>query len=162
MNNFPLNLINLLVILLFSIDYCVNYNLKYLDLPENHLSQYFNKFPAISEKCKEDKLCKYSKFLNSEKYDEKACWGYEKNCSEREVKCPGNHTGYVETKEAQLDVFYSQADFGFVKQQIEEMTMMCDPLMLPDSSLECSKSLRFCRGRNIMMNFTELSDVPLR
>lgn len=26
-----------------------------------------------------------------------------------------------------------------------------------DSSLECTKHLRFCRGRNLMLNFTDLS-----
>lgn len=33
---------------------------------------------------------------------------------------------------------------------------MCEPLFQGDSSLECSEYLRYCRGRNIMINFTDL------
>lgn len=33
---------------------------------------------------------------------------------------------------------------------------MCEPLFPDDSSLECSEHLSFCRGRNIMINFTRL------
>lgn len=33
--------------------------------------------------------------------------------------------------------------------------MLCTPLFPNDSMLECSKSLRFCHGRNIMINFTD-------
>lgn len=33
---------------------------------------------------------------------------------------------------------------------------MCEPLFPDDSSLECSEHLSFCRGRNLMINFTKL------
>lgn len=72
---------------------------------------------------------------------------------------------------------------GYVKDQIEELQVMCEASYLHDSSLECSKYLRyvwtnsikfnpctvkevftiiqimffrFCRGRNLMLNFTGL------
>lgn len=35
--------------------------------------------------------------------------------------------------------------------------LMCEPFFPHDSSLECSKYLRFCRGRNILLNLTDLS-----
>ena len=56
----------------------------------------------------------YKDFLSSEEYDRKLCWGYEYGCKKpvHMHKCPGNHSGYVKDKETQLDVFYTQADFG--------------------------------------------------
>lgn len=45
-----------------------------------------------------------------------------------------------------------------MKEQLNEMMVMCEPLFPHDSVLECSKYLRFCRGRNLMFNFTDLSN----
>lgn len=36
--------------------------------------------------------------------------------------------------------------------------MICEPFAVHDSSLDCSDHLRFCRGRNLMINFTDLID----
>lgn len=36
------------------------------------------------------------------------------------------------------------------------MRIMCEPIFQADSSLECNDYLRFCRGRNLMLNFTDL------
>lgn len=85
-----------------------------IDLPPNHLSQYFNKLPLLAKKLNQTSNGPYKEFLSSEKYDRELCWGYEHNCKKPLLthKCPGNHTGYVQSKEAQLDVFYAQADFG--------------------------------------------------
>jgi EGF domain-specific O-GlcNAc transferase len=43
-----------------------------------------------------------------------------------------------------------------VKEQLKELTVYCEPTFITDSSLECSDYARFCRGRNIMVNFTDL------
>lgn len=85
-----------------------------IDLPESHLSQYFNNLPDFAKKINETSNGPYKEFLSSEKYDREACWGYESKCKKPRLthKCPGNHTGYVKSKEAQLEVFYAQADFG--------------------------------------------------
>lgn len=85
-----------------------------IDLPENHLGQYFNNLPEFAKKINESSNGPYKEFLNSEKFDRETCWGYEQNCKKPvEIhKCTGNHTGYVKSKSAQLDVFYAQADFG--------------------------------------------------
>lgn len=85
-----------------------------IDLPEGHLAPYFNSFPEFAKKINETSNGPYKEFLSSEKYDREACWGYEYNCKKplHSHTCPGNHTGYVASKQAQLDVFYDQADFG--------------------------------------------------
>lgn len=36
--------------------------------------------------------------------------------------------------------------------------VLCTPLFPNDSMLECSKNFRFCHGRNIMINFTDLAE----
>lgn len=43
-----------------------------------------------------------------------------------------------------------------MKEQLKEMRLICEPIALHDSSLDCSEYLRFCRGRNLMLNFTDL------
>ncbi|XP_020711618.2 EGF domain-specific O-linked N-acetylglucosamine transferase isoform X2 [Athalia rosae] len=133
---------------------CDNYT--NINLPENQLKYYFNSFPTIAEKCRNDPECPYKDHLDS-----KACWGYEDDCRPENSysipKCPGDHKGWVATKQAQLDTFYTQGDFGYVRDQRKEMMIICEPLFLDDSSLECSEHMRFCRGRNIMINFTDLA-----
>lgn len=42
--------------------------------------------------------------------------------------CPGPETGWAPTKRDQIDTFYEQGDFGYVKQQREEITHMCEPI----------------------------------
>lgn len=143
-------------------------NYTYINLPSNHLSYYFNRHPAIADKCLKDDECTYREFLRSESYKRDVCWGYESECKKENAyskpRCPGKNLSYIKDKQTQIDTFYAQADFGYVKQQIDEMTIMCEPLFPTDSSLECSKYLRFCRGRNLMLNFTDLikRKEPLR
>ncbi|ETN60228.1 glycosyltransferase [Anopheles darlingi] len=143
---------------------------SYVDLPKAHLPMYFRRFPALEKQCAEDEQCPYRSVIASESYQQhkNGCWGYEDGCTEKERyvnhTCPGSHVGYVKSKQAQLDTFYSQADFGFIRDQIRETHIMCEPQFPHDSSLECSKYLRFCRGRNLMINFTDLAQrtEPLR
>lgn len=42
--------------------------------------------------------------------------------------CPGPKTSWAPTKRDQIDTFYDQGDFGYVKQQREEITHMCEPI----------------------------------
>ncbi|KAJ9592753.1 hypothetical protein L9F63_015591 [Diploptera punctata] len=131
-------------------------NFSEINLPLEHIPYYFNTYPDVAEKCKLNEACPYKDQL-----DTKACWGYEEGCKSQDSysipSCPGDHKGWVKTKQDQLKTFYSQGDFGYVRDQLREMMVMCEPTLLTDSSLECSQHLRFCRGRNLMINFTDLS-----
>lgn len=132
------------------------------NLPEEHLPYYFNSFPSEAEKCLNDSAC--NQLLSKKKH----CWGYEDKCdiSQRYSypSCPGDHRGWVKTKKEQVKTFYSQADFGYVKEQRDELQLLCKPTFIDDSSLECSKYLRFCRGRNILIDFSSLKNrtEPIR
>lgn len=144
----------------------------FINLPRSHLALYFRRFPQLEQKCLEDEKCEYRSVLSSESYraakNASVCWGYEEDCKAEarysKPRCPGSYQGYVKTKEAQLETFYAQADLGFLRDQIRETRIMCEPTFPHDSALECSKYLRFCRGRNIMVNFTDLINrqEPLR
>ncbi|XP_055614137.1 EGF domain-specific O-linked N-acetylglucosamine transferase [Uranotaenia lowii] len=143
---------------------------EFIDLPKSHLPMFFERFPALKQKCLEDVQCEYRDTIKSESYRSKkgVCWGYENDCPAEKrfskPRCPGDYRGYVKTKEAQLETFYSQGDFGFIRDQVKETRILCEPRFPYDSALECSKYLRFCRGRNIMINFTDLATrrEPLR
>lgn len=69
--------------------------------------------------------------------DTKACWGYEQGCKEENAfsipHCPGDHKGWVATKKAQLDTYYAQGDFGYVRDQRREMILLCEPLFVVSS-----------------------------
>ncbi|XP_076180397.1 EGF-domain O-GlcNAc transferase isoform X2 [Ptiloglossa arizonensis] len=142
------------VVLVFTIT-VTHSNYTDIDLPPDHMKYYFNSFPTVAEECRNDTACPYKDSL-----DTKACWGYEPNCKAENSfsipQCPGDHKGWVTTKKAQLDTFYAQGDFGYVRDQRKEMSIFCEPLFVDDSSLECSEHMRFCRARNIMINFTKL------
>ena len=60
-----------------------------------------------------------------------SCWGYEVDCdavnSYARPACPGDHNGWVKSKKEQLSTFYKQGDFGFVRDQRNEMMVMCEP-----------------------------------
>lgn len=62
----------------------------------------------------------------------KSCWGYELNChpnnSYPRPLCPHHHNGWVQSKKEQLNTFYNQGDFGYVRDQRNELMVMCEPL----------------------------------
>lgn len=152
-----------IILVLIHCTFIFGENFSTINLPKEHLPFYFSSYPDISKKCNDDPECPYKMHLNKN-----VCWGYEQQCNEKKQysmpSCPGDHKGWVKSKYDQQSTFYTQADFGFVKQQLKEMMVMCEPLFPDDSSVECSEHLRFCRGRNIMINFTDLAsrNEPLR
>lgn len=60
------------------------------------------------------------------------CWGYEPTCDEKDAYstpvCPGDHKGWVKSKKDQINTFYAQADFGYIRDQIKELMVICEPL----------------------------------
>ncbi|UYV74183.1 EOGT [Cordylochernes scorpioides] len=64
------------------------------------------------------------------------------------------------TKDQQVQQFFEQGDFGYVKARRQELKTICAPSSPMDSHLECSAYTRFCRGQNIMMDFSSLLTIP--
>nr|XP_018910304.1 PREDICTED: EGF domain-specific O-linked N-acetylglucosamine transferase isoform X1 [Bemisia tabaci] len=134
-----------------------------LNLSPEHVPYYLHQFPKVAELCSTSDSCPFKDAVGKQ-----LCWGYEDTCVKDQQfstpVCKGSHKGWVKSKEEQIESFYNQGDFGYVKEQRKEMKVLCDASKQTDSSLECSSYLRFCRGRNIMMNFTHLAnrDEPIR
>lgn len=41
--------------------------------------------------------------------------------------CPGVETVWTSSRQDQIDMFFDQGDFGYVKQQQEEIGHICEP-----------------------------------
>ena len=60
-------------------------------------------------------------------------------------------------KQEQIDLFWKQGDFGYVKERLSEMKTYCAPESPTDSSLECVDHARMCRAKNIYFNFADIN-----
>lgn len=128
---------------------------KSLDVPETHAQLYLNAFPKIAGASDRDHLR----------------WGYELDShvgtSQRysgSPKCPGSHIGYVKDKTSQMNAFFTQADFGYVRNQIFGLRVLCEANFVHDSSLECTQNVRYCNGRNLYLDLRDVADrkEPIR
>ncbi|KAF2358576.1 Glycosyltransferase 61 [Trinorchestia longiramus] len=138
-----------------------------LNISPEHLPYFFNLLPEVKQKCIQDTDCKYKKYLNTS-----GCWSYENNChftssrSYSQPLCEGDSKGWVSSKKEQLELFYNQADFGFVKEQRGQLQYICRPDQKSglSSNLECTDHLKFCRGTNIRLDLTSLASrsTPVR
>uniref|UniRef100_A0A6B2E8E9 EGF domain-specific O-linked N-acetylglucosamine transferase n=1 Tax=Phlebotomus kandelakii TaxID=1109342 RepID=A0A6B2E8E9_9DIPT len=142
LSDYVFNVLSMGFLLISLLNLIPSVTCKDLNLPESHVAYHLNRLSRVAP-------------------DAKECWGYEDDCDREnyafsQPECPGEHSTYIKDKETQRNTFFNQADFGFVRQQIREQTIICEPLFPGDSSLECSKYLRFCSGRNILVNFTDL------
>ncbi|KAK3909041.1 EGF domain-specific O-linked N-acetylglucosamine transferase [Frankliniella fusca] len=130
-------------------------NFSNVDIPKDHMPFYFHNFPDIAKQCLSDHECPFKDAVERNR-----CWGYERSCSKQysysSPDCNDSSKGLSKNKEL-VNRFYEQADFGYVRKRDREMQIMCEPLFKDDSSLECADHLRFCRGRNLMLNFTDLT-----
>lgn len=90
----------------------VSISLKDINVPHQHIKYLFNSFEELVTSCVEDSQCPHNDLIGI-----KACWGYEDFCNvsasyDVRSTCPGDHRGWVKTKQAQFETFYTQADFG--------------------------------------------------
>lgn len=130
-----------------------------LDLPDKHVQLFLNAFPDT---------CPFAQLATEQTPTAKLMrWGYERDSGTTrfsQPKCPGSHIGYIKDKSSQLNAFFTQADFGYIRQQIHELRVMCEANFIYDSSLECSKNLRYCNGRNLFLDLTDVANrkEPIR
>uniref|UniRef100_A0A8C5Y6G5 EGF domain-specific O-linked N-acetylglucosamine transferase n=1 Tax=Microcebus murinus TaxID=30608 RepID=A0A8C5Y6G5_MICMU len=69
----------------------------------------------------------YKKYLENLK----SCWGYEKSC-QPEFRfgypvCSYVDVGWTDTLESAEDIFWRQADFGYARERLEEIRVLCQP-----------------------------------
>ncbi|XP_077181243.1 EGF domain-specific O-linked N-acetylglucosamine transferase isoform X3 [Paroedura picta] len=124
-----------------------------INLPEEHIPYFLQNNQHIATACKQDLLCPYKqKYLKKLK----SCWGYEKSCNpERRFgypTCDYPEAGWANTVEEAQHLFWKQADFGYVKERIDEVKTHCRPKTMGDSSLECSRYLQYCRAKHLYID----------
>ncbi|XP_030062067.1 EGF domain-specific O-linked N-acetylglucosamine transferase isoform X2 [Microcaecilia unicolor] len=128
------------------------YRYQNINLPEEHMAYFFNNNRHIAKVCKQDARCPYKKHLKKIK----SCWGYEKSCKKENrfqyPVCTRVDVGWAKDMEAAQQVFWKQADFGYVKQRMEEIHTFCRPGTAGDSLLSCSSNLQHCRATNLYID----------
>ena len=137
----------------FHLTHC--YNWSDLDLPPfEHSINFFAHNPVLRKQCLEDKdQCPYYSQIEQLPPSDQACWGYEPDCKRKAnlVQCPDDSRGWTTSKEKQIAEFWRTADFGYIEEKRNELKEYCSPS--PSSSLECVDHLRFCRAKNIYIDF---------
>ncbi|RNA43328.1 EGF domain-specific O-linked N-acetylglucosamine transferase [Brachionus plicatilis] len=129
-----------------------------LNLPHEHIPYFFNSNPGLRKKCLKEEFCPHKEHAQQ---NATKCWGYEKNCKMSNrlflPECPGSSNGWVNDKQEQIELFWKQGDFGYIKERLGEMKTYCQPENPGDSKLECVDHLRMCRAKNIFFDFADLN-----
>ncbi|XP_064013133.1 EGF domain-specific O-linked N-acetylglucosamine transferase isoform X2 [Pogoniulus pusillus] len=128
------------------------YSYKAINLPDEHIPYFLHNNRHIAGICEQDSHCPYKKYLKKLK----SCWGYEKSCNS-EYKfsypaCDYFETGWANDIETAQQIFWKQADFGYVQERLSEMKTHCKPAAPGDSSLTCSRYLQHCRATNLYID----------
>ncbi|KAI1890958.1 hypothetical protein AGOR_G00158940 [Albula goreensis] len=127
-------------------------NYSSLSLPEDHIPYFLRSNKKVAELCREDPFCPFKAALQAGK----TCWGYEKNCSPGDrfayPVCSKVDSGWASSVQAAQEVFWKQADFGYVRARLDEMKTLCKPSNPGDSSLTCTSHMRFCRATNLYLD----------
>ncbi|XP_071810559.1 EGF domain-specific O-linked N-acetylglucosamine transferase-like isoform X2 [Asterias amurensis] len=131
------------------------------NLHPDHYRYFFNRRPDQAMACRLDKSCPYKDQLDSS-----ACWGYETGCTRENMSGypkMGKHLlGWFRTEEAQLEQFWTEGDFGYVKKILDQgFYQLCSPKTEGGSSLACIDNTRSCLARNLFLDLTNFDD-PLR
>lgn len=133
------------------------YNWSELDLPIEHSIYFFTNNPSIHAQCLLDKdQCPYYEQAQNLPASDVACWGYEANCKNNAtlIQCPDDSRGWTNSKEKQISEFWRTADFGYLAEKRQELKEYCSPSS--SSSLECVDHTRFCRAKNIYIDFRHI------
>uniref|UniRef100_A0A2I3FZ17 EGF domain-specific O-linked N-acetylglucosamine transferase n=1 Tax=Nomascus leucogenys TaxID=61853 RepID=A0A2I3FZ17_NOMLE len=132
------------------------YDYASIRLPEEHIPFFLHNNRHIATVCKKDSLCPYKKHLEKLKY----CWGYEKSCKPEfrfgYPVCSYVDMGWTDTLESAEDIFWKQADFGYARERLEEMHVLCQPKETSDSSLVCSRFLQYCRAAHLYLDLRNI------
>uniref|UniRef100_A0A665TX17 EGF domain-specific O-linked N-acetylglucosamine transferase n=1 Tax=Echeneis naucrates TaxID=173247 RepID=A0A665TX17_ECHNA len=126
-------------------------NYSRISLPLEHVPYFLYNNKRVAKQCRLDPLCPFKGAL----LDSFACWGYEKNCDPGRrfgyPVCTKADSGWTHSLEAAKELFWKQADFGYVKERLSELKTFCKG----DSSLKCTRHTRFCKATNLYLDLRE-------
>ncbi|XP_054640869.1 EGF domain-specific O-linked N-acetylglucosamine transferase isoform X3 [Dunckerocampus dactyliophorus] len=127
-------------------------NYSSISLAPEHIPYYLYNNKKVAKQCRLDPLCPFKDAL----LDLSSCWGYEKNCDPEKrfgyPVCTKADSGWVDSLEAARELFWKQADFGYVKERRSELKTLCKATKPGDSSLKCSSHARFCKATNLYLD----------
>uniref|UniRef100_A0A8V0Z5J6 EGF domain specific O-linked N-acetylglucosamine transferase n=1 Tax=Gallus gallus TaxID=9031 RepID=A0A8V0Z5J6_CHICK len=128
------------------------YSYRAINLPAEHIPYFLHNNRHIAGICKQDSRCPYKKYLKKLK----SCWGYEKSCKSdyrfSYPVCDYVESGWANDIETAQQIFWKQADFGYIRERLNEMKTHCKPTVTGDSSLTCSQFLQHCRATNLYID----------
>ncbi|XP_077430445.1 EGF domain-specific O-linked N-acetylglucosamine transferase isoform X2 [Vanacampus margaritifer] len=129
------------------------FNYSSISLPQEHIPYFLYNNKKVAKQCRLDPLCPFQKLalLNVS-----SCWGYEKKCDPENrysyPNCNKADSGWADSLEAARDLFWNQADFGYVKKRRSELKTLCKASKPGDSSLRCTSHARFCRATSLYLD----------
>ncbi|XP_029357986.1 EGF domain-specific O-linked N-acetylglucosamine transferase isoform X2 [Echeneis naucrates] len=130
-------------------------NYSRISLPLEHVPYFLYNNKRVAKQCRLDPLCPFKGAL----LDSFACWGYEKNCDPGRrfgyPVCTKADSGWTHSLEAAKELFWKQADFGYVKERLSELKTFCKASKPGDSSLKCTRHTRFCKATNLYLDLRE-------
>ncbi|XP_027011599.2 EGF domain-specific O-linked N-acetylglucosamine transferase isoform X2 [Tachysurus fulvidraco] len=127
-------------------------NYSSVTLPSLHIPYFLNSNTHMERVCRDDPLCPFKDALSQKK----SCWGYEMSCSPEHrfsfPTCTSVDSAWARTVQMAQEIFWKQADFGYVKERLSEMKTICTPLTPGESSLKCTSHMRYCRATNLYLD----------
>uniref|UniRef100_A0A6Q2Y002 EGF domain-specific O-linked N-acetylglucosamine transferase n=1 Tax=Esox lucius TaxID=8010 RepID=A0A6Q2Y002_ESOLU len=127
-------------------------NYSSLALPRHHIPYFLHSNQRVARLCREDPLCPFKDAM----LDMSPCWGYEKNCAPENrfgyPVCTRVDSGWASSLDAAQELFWKQADFGYVRERLSEMKTLCKATNPGESSLKCTSHTRFCRATNLYLD----------
>ena len=101
--------------------------------------------------------CNDARFLPEshilKQYTPSDCWGHEVDCTKTATPAAHVDCSYATNTSFHLvgvksasEVFFSQADFGYLGEFVSSLQNYCRPETQFDSSLTCTANLQFCSG----------------
>uniref|UniRef100_A0A8C7ZHS8 EGF domain-specific O-linked N-acetylglucosamine (GlcNAc) transferase n=1 Tax=Oryzias sinensis TaxID=183150 RepID=A0A8C7ZHS8_9TELE len=130
------------------------FNYSGISLPPEHIPYFLHNNKRVVKQCRLDPLCPFQDALQ----DLSACWGYEKNCDQEKrfsyPACTKADSGWYYALCAR-ELFWKQADFGYVGERLSELKTLCKANNPEDSSLRCTRHARFCRATNLYLDLRQ-------
>ncbi|XP_073448309.1 EGF domain-specific O-linked N-acetylglucosamine transferase [Aquarana catesbeiana] len=137
-------------------------SLQTIDLPGEHVPYFLYGNPDVATLCSQDPRCPFREHLT----DRRSCWGYEESCRKEHrfsyPVCDKVDFAWAKNLKEAEEVFWRQADFGYVKERIDEMQVLCHPHEPGDSLLACSANLQHCRATNLYLDLRKPRRGPER
>ncbi|XP_054866391.1 EGF domain-specific O-linked N-acetylglucosamine transferase isoform X2 [Amphiprion ocellaris] len=128
------------------------FNYSRISLPSEHIPYFLSNNKRVAKQCRLDPLCPFKDALK----DLSVCWGYEKSCDPRKrfsyPVCTKADSAWARSLDAAQELFWKQADFGYVKERLSELKTLCKASKPGNSSLRCSSHSRFCKATNLYLD----------